>query len=703
MAILQDRTERAERRRQFLTDAIALLASSLDYSTTLTSLAKLAVPQIADWCAIHIKNDDGSVSTVAVAHVDPAKVELARQLERRYPYDPNGAHGVPEVLRSGRSEVVREISDELLVVGIPDPELLTLMRGLGLRSSMCVPLKARGQILGAITLVSAESEQLFDEDDLSLAEDLASRAALAIDNARLFRQAQQEAERFRVTFEQAAVGMALVGLDDRFLLVNRRLCDLTGYSHEELLARTTHEISHPEDLPAGLEYSRRIRAGEIERWVREKRYIRKDGSILWATVSLSLARDLSGQPSYFVVAVEDITERKRADEALRETEQQFRLLFASNPHPMYVYDLESLQFLEVNDAAVAQYGYTRDKFLQMRITDIRPLEEVPRLMEELTRVWGDFSSSGQWRHQRRDGRIIDVEITSHTVTWGDRRAVLVLAQNITERKRAEEGLRRLSAELEQRVVERTVELESANQELEAFSYSVSHDLRAPLRSMDGFSQVLLERYADALDERGVRYLNHIRDASQEMGQLIDALLQLSRVTRGEMQREHFDLAALARSIEAQMRKTDTERDVTMAIADELVTTGDTGLLRVLLENLLGNAWKFTRKTAHACIELGRVASACGLDSHGQTPASGYPAPVYFVRDNGAGFDMAYADKLFAPFQRLHGTSEFEGTGIGLATVQRIVHRHGGRIWAEGAVGEGATFYFTLQRACEEAA
>jgi PAS domain S-box-containing protein len=683
------------------------MASSLDYSTTLASLANLAVPQIADWCAIHIKNDDGSVSTVAVAHVDPAKVELARQLESRYPYDPNDAHGVPQVLRSGRSEVVREIGDELLVAGIPDPELLTLMRGLGLRSSMCVALKARDQTLGAITLVSAESEHLFDEDDLSLAEDLASRAALAIDNARLFHQAQQEAERFRATFEQAAVGMALVGLDDRFLLVNRRLCDMTGYSHEEMLAMTTHEISHPEDLPAGLEYSRRIRAGEIERWTREKRYIRKDGSILWATASLSLVRDLSGQPSYFVVAVEDITERKRADEALRETEQQFRLLFASNPHPMYVYDLESLQLLEVNDAAVAQYGYSRDTFLQMRITDIRPVEEVPRLMEELTRVRCDFSSSGQWRHQVKDGRVIDVEITSHTVTWGGQKAVLVLAQDITERKRAEEALRRLSSELEQRVVERTVELESANSELEAFAYSVSHDLRAPLRSMDGFSQVLLERYADALDERGARYLNHIRDASQEMGQLIDALLQLSRVTRGEMQRGRVDLGTLARSIEAQLRKTDAERDVTIAIADELVTMGDAELLRVLLENLLGNAWKFTRKTAHACIELGRVphpgGTRCGSDPRGQTPASGYPAPVYFVRDNGAGFDMAYAEKLFAPFQRLHGSSEFEGTGIGLATVQRIVHRHGGRIWAEGAVGEGANFYFTLQRACEEAA
>jgi signal transduction histidine kinase len=164
-----------------------------------------------------------------------------------------------------------------------------------------------------------------------------------------------------------------------------------------------------------------------------------------------------------------------------------------------------------------------------------------------------------------------------------------------------------------------------------------------------------------------------------------------------------DLSDLARRVTDALREGEPEREVELVISPDLTARGDPRLLQVALENLLGNAWKFTRKTAHACIELGRVPSGCGLDSRGQTPPSGYPAPVYFVRDNGAGFDMAYAEKLFAPFQRLHGSSEFEGTGIGLATVQRIVHRHGGRIWAEGAVGEGANFYFTLQRACEEAA
>jgi light-regulated signal transduction histidine kinase (bacteriophytochrome) len=224
-------------------------------------------------------------------------------------------------------------------------------------------------------------------------------------------------------------------------------------------------------------------------------------------------------------------------------------------------------------------------------------------------------------------------------------------------------------------------LEAANKELEAFAYSVSHDLRAPLRSMDGFSQALLDDYSDKLDEQGRDYLKRVRAGAQRMGTLIEDLLKLSRIARHEMQREQVDLSALAGKIAAELKESEPSRDVVLSIQDGLVADGDERLLRVVLENLLGNAWKFTGKRAKAVIELGAT------EHEGQT--------AYFVRDNGAGFDMAYADKLFGAFQRLHSTSEFTGTGIGLATVQRIVHRHGGRVWAEGKVGEGATFFFTL--------
>ncbi len=227
------------------------------------------------------------------------------------------------------------------------------------------------------------------------------------------------------------------------------------------------------------------------------------------------------------------------------------------------------------------------------------------------------------------------------------------------------------------------ELADVNRELEAFSYSVSHDLRAPLRSIEGFSQILLEDYADKLGEEGEDYVGRVRVASRRMALLIDDLLDLSRVSRRPLRREPVDLSARTREIAAELGKSQPERDVEFVIADGLIANGDARLLRLALENLLGNSWKFTSREERARIEFGSTA----LEGRER---------VYFVRDNGVGFDETYADKLFGAFQRLHAAEEFEGTGIGLATVQRVVHRHGGRIWAKGEVGQGATFFFTLR-------
>jgi PAS domain S-box-containing protein len=259
--------------------------------------------------------------------------------------------------------------------------------------------------------------------------------------------------------------------------------------------------------------------------------------------------------------------------------------------------------------------------------------------------------------------------------------ILLAIEDVTEQKQAREELQRLNAELERRVRERTAQLEASNKELEAFCYSVSHDLRAPLRAIDGFSQELLASYAGRLDDQGRHYLERIRAGSERMAQLIDDLLQLSRLTRSDMQHQRVDLSAMAREVADELRRREPGRDVSLVIEPGLSGYGDARMLRLVLENLLGNAWKFTAKHPRATIAFG------GTESEG--------GPAYVVRDDGAGFDMAFDGKLFGAFQRLHSDRDFPGTGIGLAIVQRVIHRHGGRVWGEGAVERGAAFSFTL--------
>ena len=277
-------------------------------------------------------------------------------------------------------------------------------------------------------------------------------------------------------------------------------------------------------------------------------------------------------------------------------------------------------------------------------------------------------------------------IAWHNVLLRDEtgRAIGILSSgvDITDRRRAEDELRRLNLELEQRVLERTAQLEAVNKELEAFNYSVSHDLRAPLRSIDGFSQALLEDYAAQLPEQARAYLQRVRAASQRMGHLIDDLLRLSRLSRTEMTLREVDLSAMAQAIADELHKSQPQRQVEFRIAPGMNVHADPALMQVLLQNLLDNAWKFSQGRSPAVIEFGVT------DDQGR--------PTFYVRDNGVGFDMAYAGKLFSPFQRLHPRSEFEGTGIGLAIVQRVAHRHGGQVWVEAAVDQGATFYFTLE-------
>lgn len=388
----------------------------------------------------------------------------------------------------------------------------------------------------------------------------------------------------------------------------------------------------------------------------------------------------------------EIIERRRAEGDLRKNEAQLQTIVENLTEGLVVSDLNG-QLLHFNRAALELHGFaSMDEGL-------RHMHEFVDTFE-LSGMDGTVFPVEDWPVARvlRGEKLYDWEVRIRRIQsdWqrifsyggtlvrdddGKPLLAVVTMSDVTERKRAAEEIRQLNAELEQRVVERTAQLQTVNKELEAFSYSVSHDLRAPLRSLDGFSQALLEDCANQLDDEGKDKLQRIRLASQRMGQLIDDLLALSRLTRVEMHREPVDLSKIARETIEEARAADTSREVEVVIADGLLAQGDPQLLRIVLTNLLGNAWKFTGKSPHPRIEVG-----CEGENGNQ---------AFFVRDNGVGFDMKYAGKLFGAFQRLHAMTDFPGTGIGLATVQRIIHRHGGRIWAESAVDEGTTFRFTV--------
>ena len=489
--------------------------------------------------------------------------------------------------------------------------------------------------------------------------------------------------RFEAIFQHTP-SVAIQGFaeDGTILHWNQASADLYGIRREDALGRRLPELLLDEEDAAAFHDTLRTIVRERKPTGPGEWPVRlRDGRQLWVYSSMFPLIENDAVAEIFCMDV-DVTARKAAEEALRQSSERFVKVFQSSPVAISISRLSDGYYIDVNDAFVEQLGWSREQIIGHTALELG----IWPSLEDRQRWTGAVQKEHRIRNYEarlnfKSGPPHTVLLSVEEIMLAGEHCMVSMVFDITHRLEAEQQIRRLNADLERRVQERTAELTAANRELESFAYSISHDLRAPLRSIDGFSHLLAEEYAPQLDGNGRSYLERVRRAAQRMGKLIDDILELSRVTRQSMHKSQVDLSRLAREILDELAQATPDRKFQIELANGLVALGDPQLLRVLLQNLLENAWKYTSRCTVARISMG-----CE-DLAGET--------VYVISDNGVGFDMIYADRLFVPFQRLHKPEEFEGTGIGLATVARIVHRHGGKVWAESAPGQGTRLRFTL--------
>ncbi len=541
---------------------------------------------------------------------------------------------------------------------------------------------------------------------------------------------RESTERFRVAFEHSASGMCLLGTDGTFLSVNQAMCGIFRCFREQMEGKKLSDFTYPKDQETGAGAMRRMLLGEVHTVLIEKRYLRCGKEVFWASVSFALLRDGGGQPVHFIVQVQDITKRKEMEKALLKNARRLKLLHeidqavlkgVDSPSTIAGAALRRMNDLLHTKRVVLDIFGPGETDMRVQAMDVDGRTVVTEQKQRVRQLYGNFETL---RNGKKDGTesISKAALPFHMAeTLGEENVCSFMLMPLTasgkligalnlgwetlgafaseEKAIAQEVASQLAlaveqshmrhelavhaAELEQRVKERTAQYEAANKELEAFSYSVSHDLRAPLRSVDGYVQILLEDYSGHLDDNGKRICGVISNSARQMGRLIDDLLSLSRVGRTEMKRVPVDMGGMARAIFHELTTEEERAAIDISIGPLPAALADPTLMRQVWMNLLGNAIKFSSKKEKTVIRVSAKAQDGDI--------------VYSVKDYGAGFDQQYAGKLFGVFQRLHSVREFEGTGVGLAIVQRIINRHGGSVWAQGQPGEGATFYFSLKK------
>jgi PAS domain S-box-containing protein len=735
--IEHERRKEAIQRERQLNEMSRLISGTLDLSGVLGSALCIATELVeSDGGLLELLSEDGR--SIEEVHSN----NLPKTLESIFV---PGHQGVTWVIaQTGQPLRLDRYADH--------PNAVEAATQYGLQGFIGAPVIAGEKVLGALSVFSLWPDKKFEDRDLQLLEAVARQTGVAIQNARLFAALRQRDAILEVVALEARQFLQSADLPGRIHTLLARLGRQTGSSHayifethlgpggQRLLSQTYHwtaiehalPLDHPEFQNmvldnCGLErwldamesgepfYGARSQMSPAERAVLSPLgamailampiYVRAEseggatGKLQWwGLIGLDDYRNERSWSEAEVDALRIVAgllgaaiQRQRSDQAVQDRETLYRRAISAAGAVPYYQDHTLEKYIFIGDGIEALTGYRAAEItppfwrslgqnLVMRgeAAGLSPAEAEQQSLSGDLRVWNSDNLI-----RRRDGQARWVADAAIQIVGADDQSHgwVGILQDITERIQAEAEVRELNAALETRVRERTAELEAANKELEAFAYSVSHDLRAPLRAIDGYSRMLFVDYADRLDDDGRTFIDNVRQSAQNMAHLIEDLLQLSRVTRAELKRSRVDLSALGQAILNEYARQEPERATSVQMQPSMAAYGDPNLLRVVMENLLGNAWKFTSRTTSPRIEAG-----CSR-------ADG--ATVYYVRDNGAGFDMRYVDKLFQPFQRLHAPSEFEGTGVGLATVQRIIRRHGGHIWAESAVDEGATFYFTL--------